>query len=386
MRQVQVNLSFRRFILYRLSEALPDHSNLTRARQRLGEAVMRKVFDYSLRLCLDAGLVGGKLQSVDSTFVQANASLKSLQPRLVKVEAERASRRLFQLLDAAPSGDDQGDGAGPSGPKRPRRNDVQVSRTDPDSGIYGRSGRRSSLGYLVHFAVDSCKQVVTGVLTTAAHHNDVGQILPLVDQIASRDISVEAVAADRGYSSGAVYQGLAERGIEAFIPPLDQSAERKGYFGRDRFTFDAEGDRYLCPNGSWLNRQSNSSELRYRARPQDCAACPLRHLCTSGRARSLKVSFHEELLDQARRRRDSRAGRQAARQRRICSERTFGEAKVQHGLGRAHQRGQPNVSIQALLTAAVINLKRYLKAQTRVFPGAIALRTQLFTPLTLART
>jgi transposase len=42
MRQVQVNLSYRRFLHYRLSEALPDHSNLTRSRQRLGEKTIRR--------------------------------------------------------------------------------------------------------------------------------------------------------------------------------------------------------------------------------------------------------------------------------------------------------------------------------------------------------
>ncbi len=35
-----------------------------------------------------------------------------------------------------------------------------------------------------------------------------------------------------------------------------------------------------------------------------------------------------------------------------------GEAKTQHGLGRAVRRGLDNMSIQAYLTAAVINLKR----------------------------
>ena len=35
-----------------------------------------------------------------------------------------------------------------------------------------------------------------------------------------------------------------------------------------------------------------------------------------------------------------------------------GEAKTQHGLSRAVRRGLDNMSIQAYLTAAVINLKR----------------------------
>lgn len=376
MRQVQVNLSYRRFIHYRLSEALPDHSNLTRSRQRLGEATVRKVFEYVLQLCLDAGLVGGELESIDSTFVQANASLKSLRPRLVAVEAERSAKRLFRVLDQQEkqAGEAEDDGPPPPASRRRRRNDVQVSKTDPDSGIYGRNGIKSRLGFLVHFAVDRSRQVITGVLTTGAHHNDVSQILPLVDQVAAQGVSIQAVAADRGYSSGEVYQGLAEREIEAFIPPLDHSVERQGYFGRTDFIYDPEGDRFRCPNGAWLARQTAKSEVRYRAQGEDCAACPLHGRCTPGRVRSLRISPYEPYLAAARRLQATPRARRAAKERQFCSERTFAEAKEQHGLRRAHQRGLPNVAVQALLTATAVNLKRYLQAKTRVFPQAMALQ------------
>src|SRR3990170_4263814 len=96
MRQVQVNLSFRRFIGYRLDEPLPNHSALSRARARLGESLVRKLFAYVLRLCLDAGLVGGELQSIDSTFVQANAALASLEPRLIPVAVQEFTEQLFR--------------------------------------------------------------------------------------------------------------------------------------------------------------------------------------------------------------------------------------------------------------------------------------------------
>ena len=376
MRQVQVNLSFRRFIHYRLDETLPDHSSLTRSRQRLGEATIRKLFEHVLSLCLDAGLVGGDLESIDSTFVQANASLSSLRPRLVAVEAAEFTQKLF-LLDPEAEDQDEGGNGRPSG-KPDRLNDRVVSKTDADSGLYRRMAGKSPLGYLVHFAVDRTKQIVTGVLTTGAQQRDAAQIVPLTDQVRSHGISVKAVAADRGYSTAAVYQGLEERGIEAFIPLLRQGPEVHGFFGRDRFSYDAVQDRFRCPNGAWLTRlRSVSPERRYRARPQDCRACPLRAACTSGKARSLKFSRYEDALEKARVRQESAAGKRAARDRRILSERMFAEAKGSHGLRRAHQRGLSSVANQALLTATVLNLKRYLRAATRAFPGAAALSALL---------
>ena len=376
LRQVQVNLSYRRFLHYELSEMLPDHSCLTRSRQRLGEATVRKIFEYVLRLCLDAGLVGAELESVDSTFVQANASLASLRPRLVVAEAQRYTRQLFGA-DEDREGNDEQDGP-PSGGGRRRRNDAVLSRTDPDAGLDRRRGIKSRLGFLVHFAVDRSRQIITGVLTTGAQQRDAGQLLPLVDLVRGHGILAQAVAADRGYSAGDVYAGLAERGITAFIPVPENGAEHRGVFGREHFTYDAAGDRYRCPNGTWLAReQAGTHERRYRARVEDCAPCPLRALCTNGRVRSLKVSLHEEHLAAARIRQHTRAGKRAGRDRRILSERMFAEAKDRHGLRRAHGRGLTNMRVQALLTATALNLKRYLQAQTRVFPAAAALRASL---------
>ena len=50
------------------------------------------------------------------------------------------------------------------------------------------------------------------------------------------------------------------------------------------------------------------------------------------------------------------------RRRSVVAEGTVGEAKVLHGLRRAVCRGLGKVSIQALLTASVQNLKRLIKS------------------------
>jgi transposase len=379
MRQVQVNLSYRRFLHYRLSEALPDHSNLTRSRQRLGEKTIRRIFEYVLQLCLDAGLVGGELESVDSTFVQANASLSSLRPRLVEVEAERFTRQLFRLNPAEEDADEEEDKTPGGGGRRKklRRNDAYVSKTDPDAGIDRRGAGKSRLGYLVHYAVDRSKQIITGVLTVGAHVRDATQLTPVVDEVLRQGIAVRAVVADGGYSSGEAYREMAQRGIEAYLPLQSSVAERQGRFGQDRFTYQPSTDSYVCPNGAQLRRQQQkqpTSERRYRASDRDCGPCPLRERCTTGRARTLTVHPHEAHLLAARALQKTTAARRAARERKICSERTFAEAKEQHGLRRAQRRGRANVHTQALLTAAAINLKRYLQAQTRLFPASQAVR------------
>ncbi len=372
LRQVQVNLAFRRFLGYRLDEEVPDHSSLSRARSRLGQPLFRKLFEYVLRLCLDAGLVGGEHQSIDSTFIQANASLASLRPQLVPVAAQEFTEQVFR---ENPVPDGEAGGRRRSGR---RRNDTFVSRTDPDSGLDRRGGGKARLGYLMHYGVDRLRQVITGVRTTAAHIRDAGQLLPLVEQIRKRGIPVRSVAADKGYSAGAVYQALQDEGIAAFIPLQQRGSERQGRFSQDRFTYDERQDRYRCPNGAWLTmRQVHGGERKYRARVEDCRSCPLRQRCTTGRVRVLTISRYHEALVAARQRLRTPAARRAAIARRTGPERLFAEAKDCHGLRRARYRGLAKMEQQALLTATVQNLKRYLQAETRVASGALALRAAL---------
>src|SRR5919198_3394664 len=79
-------LSVRWYLGYDLHEALPDHSSLTRIRQRYGLAVFRRFFEQIVERCRTAGLIWGKELYFDAPQVQADASLHSIAPRFA-VEA-----------------------------------------------------------------------------------------------------------------------------------------------------------------------------------------------------------------------------------------------------------------------------------------------------------
>ena len=69
-----LNLAHRWYLGYALDEALPDHSSLTRIRQRLGIDVFQQFFERIVDLCREAGLVWGKELYFDATKVQADAA------------------------------------------------------------------------------------------------------------------------------------------------------------------------------------------------------------------------------------------------------------------------------------------------------------------------
>jgi transposase len=91
-------LSVRWYLGYDLHELLPDHSSLTRIRERYGIEIFRRFFEEITSQCQQAGLVWGKELYIDSTQVQANASLDSLKPRFA-IEAHLS--HLFSEAGAA---------------------------------------------------------------------------------------------------------------------------------------------------------------------------------------------------------------------------------------------------------------------------------------------
>src|SRR5881275_1420006 len=89
MRHAADRLSIRWFLGYDLGEPLPDHSSLTRIRERYGVDIFRRFFDAIVEQCQQEKLVWGRELYIDSTQVSANADLDSLTPRFA-VEAREA--------------------------------------------------------------------------------------------------------------------------------------------------------------------------------------------------------------------------------------------------------------------------------------------------------
>ena len=78
LRRAQTDLALRWFAGYRLDEALPDHSSLTRIRQRWGAPRFKRIFQRVVADCVRAGLVKGDVVHVDATLIRADVSWESL--------------------------------------------------------------------------------------------------------------------------------------------------------------------------------------------------------------------------------------------------------------------------------------------------------------------
>ena len=81
LREAQVNLAIRWFAGYRLEERLPDHSSLSRIRQRWGEERFKKIFQKTVKTCIEKGLVSAETVHIDATLIRADVSWESITER-----------------------------------------------------------------------------------------------------------------------------------------------------------------------------------------------------------------------------------------------------------------------------------------------------------------
>lgn len=94
--EIQVNLAYRWFLGISLSDRVPDHSSLSKIRDRLGVQTFHEVFDEILNQCQSMGLVPGKRFLVDASLVEANASINSMIERSNSDPKSRALRNYEQ--------------------------------------------------------------------------------------------------------------------------------------------------------------------------------------------------------------------------------------------------------------------------------------------------
>jgi transposase len=407
MRVVADRLSLRWYLGYDLTEPLPDHSSLTRIRDRYGLDLFRRFFEAITEQCCRAGLVWGRELYLDSTKVEANAALESLRPRFA-VEAHLT--QLFAATDGAgqpgsaedlqaPEPEDaapapvplpvalaEADRAalteragmrhdwigeagrpdrGETGGAYRRTADYRASVTDPDASPMPLGTGRTRLGDHDHYVVDGGKaRIILTALVTPAEVQDNQPALALLWRARFRwKLHPRQVTADTKYGTVENIVAIEDEHIRAYVP-RSAAGQRAGMLGERDFRYDAAADVYHCPGGTALRFLAQSEATRrriYQAPASACAACALRAQCTtSPRGRRVSRSLDETYLERVRGYHASEPYAKAMRKRKVWVEPLFAEAKDWHGLRRFRLRGLPKVNGVALLIATGQNLKRLL--------------------------
>jgi transposase len=396
MRVAADRLSVCWYLGYDLYEPLPDHSNLTRTRERFGLPVFRRFFEQIVEMCVEAGLVRGEDLYFDATKVEANASLDSIWPRFAVEEHldglfEReppgehngGARAPVVELWALPAADDEvllaenaaeEDWISRNGRQRrevkgvwyKRTADFLASRTDPDSSpMKRRDSKGSHLGYYAHYVVDGGKaRIIVNALATPFEVTENAPMLDLLWRSVFRwRLRPAQLTGDTAYGTTENIAAVERANIRAYVP-LSGAGKARPYFSKELFAYDPERDLYRCPAGETLLPRTKNKARRlsvYKANAGTCEACELRPRCTENKTgRQVLRYFGEAYVDRVRAYRGTFPYEKALRKRRVWVEPLFAEAKDRHGLRRFRLRRLEKVNIETLLVASGQNVKRLL--------------------------
>lgn len=228
------SLSLRAFLGIPLVEETPDHSSLTRVRDRLPLEVHASVFQWVLKLAAEKGLLRGKTVAVDATTLEANAAMKAIVRRDTGEDWNEYLRRLYE---------EQGGAKNPTDEELRRfdrqRKDKRVSNeewmspTDPDSRIAKMKDGRTHLAYKAEHVVDLETELV---LAASIRHANEGDADTLVDSVmeaqtnlseARIDAEIEEAVADKGYHATDTLELADWLNIRTYIPERKQKGKRK---------------------------------------------------------------------------------------------------------------------------------------------------------------
>ena len=287
------SMSLREFLGLELKRRSPDHSSLTRIRQRLPLEVHEQMFALVLEIGQKRGLLRGKTILVDSTTLEANAAMRSI---VRKDTGEDWTQYLTRLAQAEGIEEPTAEDLARYDKKRKDKkvgNEQWQSRTDPEARIAKMKDGTTHLAYKAEHAVD----VDSGLIVAAAIEPAAGA--PDHETIKGRAIdaqanllragsaqAVEEAVGDKGYHKTESLAWLAQAGIRTYIPEKKERGKRRwnnwtenqnqAYRANRRRTRGVRGRRLMRRRGELVERS-------------------FAHVCETGGARRTWLRGTEEI-------------------------------------------------------------------------------------------
>ena len=277
------SLSLREFLGVPLTEDTPDHSSLTRVRDRLPLEVHTDVFQGVLKLAAEKGLLNGKTVAVDSTTLEANAAMKTIVRRDTGEDWNDYLRRLLQEQEGVENPTEEELRRFDRQRKDKRvSNEEWMSPTDPDSRIAKMKNGQTHLAYKAEHVIDLETELV---LAAPIYHADAGDADTLVDSVmeaqtnlseAGIDVEIEEAATDKGYHATDTLELADSLNIRTYIP----EPKRKGK--RNWQDVPEEKRRAVINNRRRTRRQKSKRLQRLRSERVERSFA---HVCDTGGAR-----------------------------------------------------------------------------------------------------
>ena len=312
------SLMIRRFLCYDLDEDTPDHSSFTVIRQRLTKEIYQAVFDLILEGLRAHGLLRGKNLGIDSSVMEANASLRALENRNTGEAYWDYVKRL-----AAEAGVNTEDVAAvrrfdKGRPGRKTSNREWVNPNDPDAKVAQAKDGATDMLYKPENVVD----LDTGaILSAEVRKADEGDTQGLAERTITAAALVEAIREETSTA--------AQKPVPAMTATLTAD---KGYYCVAELEAIQESGIKTVISDPLRNRRLDKLDPSQRA-------------VVRRARRSVKSGYGKALL----------------RRRGMHIERSFAHILDCGGMRRATLHGQPNLDKRYKIAAATYNLSQLMR-------------------------
>lgn len=362
VREVQVNVSYRWFIGFNLTDKIPDASTFSQNRRRrfTESTIYQEIFDEIVLQAMGKRLINGRVLYTDSTHLKASANKNKFK----KKQVVKATRSYLDELEKSITADRKAHGKKPlkAKEKKAETREVKSSPVDPDSGYMVREGKPKGFFYLDHRTTCGKHNLITDTHVTAANVHDSIPYLDRLDRQRERfDFATKSVGLDAGYMSAPICKGLEDRNIYGVIG-YRRPTHIKGRLYKREYVYDHKLDGYHCPNGQLLTYRTTNREgyREYRSDPKTCQHCPFLGQCTSNAQYVKTITRHvwEDYREEVDSHRKTVKGKAIYKRRQETVERSFADAKQLHGHRYIRMRGLLRAQEQCLLSAACQNIKK----------------------------
>lgn len=363
--------------MWLLGRMAPDHKTIAEFRRTNAQPLVAVCAAF-VQFARHQKLIAGSTVAIDGTKLRAVASYKALRgKRELAAQAQRNAQEIaayLSLLDAQDGQDTErqcnsDDVRQALEQLKARRDEIrqevqQLTDSGRSTSVQGEPDARAmrslhgAPGYNLQTAVEAQSHlIVHHELTSEA--NDQRQLQPMARSASEVLQTPCTVVADAGYANGEQIAQLQGSNITTYVA-VHEPVNPSGLLQRSAFVYEADADRYRCPQGKVLMRQKLSQQAKgviYAARASDCGACPNKPACTNAPQRNITRSRYEEALQANAQRVRERPEMMVLR--RSTVEHPFASLK-HHIMGNARllMRGLSKASGECSLAVLAYNLKR----------------------------
>ena len=205
--------------------------------------------------------------------------------------------------------------------------------------------------------------LITDMVSTESNFTDYEALPDIQERLEQRQCQPAEHYVDAGYMSGSNLANSKSKHIDLIGPlPSPVTAQDRIVDGitQAQFQVDLPQKSVTCPQGQRTTRFVQIEDgWRFMFPKQTCAACPVRSRCCAGQdGRTIRISLHYELMQQARTRQKTETFKQDYAQHRSGVEGSLSALVRGNGLRMGRYIGQKKRNLQSLFTGCAANLQR----------------------------